>query len=299
MKERLSLKNRMLLLVKSGLILLSIALLVLCDIWVLNSSFNNDNIYHSLLEFQQSWFGFLAEGQFGFSYGKLLLSSNLFLVATIINFITTLVRVFKNTTNKSFSITSDVISILNFVFGAIYYYFVRVSYSGRNLTRWGILVSIILIFISIISLCTLTLNIHRKVKDARNTNNSINLGIRFKIKKLGILLIAMSIICGGCGYYQTHNEGYDQVSREYKAYSYADKELGGMYSPYSFAGMINRSISSEFSKSANAWAPKVQSYENKAKAFYIAGSVLLVLGIIMVLGSKKKEAVGDVEKNIQ
>ena len=72
-----------------------------------------------------------------------------------------------------------------------------------------------------------------------------------------------------------------------------------MYSSNSFAGMINRSIAGEFSKSANDLAPKVQSYENKAKAFYIAGGVLLVLGIIMVLGSKKKETVGDVEKNIQ
>lgn len=118
-------------------------------------------------------------------------------------------------------------------------------------------------------------------------------------KRLGILLIAISVICCCCGYYQTHNEGYDQVSREYKAYSYADRELSSMYSSNSFAGMINRSIAGEFSKSANDLAPKVQSYENKAKAFYIAGGVLLVLGIIMVLGSKKKEAIEDVEKNIQ
>lgn len=119
------------------------------------------------------------------------------------------------------------------------------------------------------------------------------------LKKFGILLIAVSIISAGFGYYQTHNKDYEQVSREYEAYSYADKELGSMYSPYSFAGMINRSIASEFKKSANAWAPKVQSYEDKAKGFYIAGGVLLVSGVIMVLGSKKKETVEDTEENIQ
>ena len=62
----------------------------------------------------------------------------------------------------------------------------------------------------------------------------------------GILLIVLAVISVGFGYYQTHNEGYDQVSREYRAYSYVDKELGSLYSPYSFAGTVNRGIASEF-----------------------------------------------------
>jgi len=119
------------------------------------------------------------------------------------------------------------------------------------------------------------------------------------MKKIGIFLIVLAVISAGFGYYQTHNETYDQVSREYKAYSYVDKELGSMYSPYSFAGMVNRGIASEFRKSANAWAPKVQAYENKAKVFYIAGGVLLISGIAMILVSKKKETVVNTEENTQ
>lgn len=119
------------------------------------------------------------------------------------------------------------------------------------------------------------------------------------LKKLGILLILLAIASAGFGYYQTHNEDYDQVSREYKAYSYVDKELGSMYSPYSFAGMVNRGIASEFRKSANAWAPKVQAYENKAKVFYSAGGVLLISGITMILVSKKKETVVNTEESTQ
>ena len=119
------------------------------------------------------------------------------------------------------------------------------------------------------------------------------------MKRFGIILIMIAMINAGLGYYQTHNEGYDQVSREYKAYSYADKELGSMYSPYSFAGMINRGIAGEFQKSANAWAPKVEAYENKAKVFYIVGGVLLVSGIIMVIGSKKKKPVENTEESTQ
>ena len=119
------------------------------------------------------------------------------------------------------------------------------------------------------------------------------------MKRIGILLVVLAMFCAGVGYYQTHNEAYDQVSREYEAYSYVDKELGSMYSPYSFAGMVNRGIASEFRKSANAWAPKVQSYEDKAKGFYIAGGVLLVTGIIMVLGSKKKETAENTEESTQ
>ena len=68
---------------------------------------------------------------------------------------------------------------------------------------------------------------------------------------------------------------------------------------YSFAGMVNKGIASEFRKSANAWAPKVQTYENKAKVFYIAGGVLLVSGIVAILGSKKKETAENTEENIQ
>lgn len=109
------------------------------------------------------------------------------------------------------------------------------------------------------------------------------------MNRTGVLLIVLAVISAGFGYYQTHNEDYEQASREYKAYSYVDKELGNLYSRYSFDGMINRSIASEFSKSANAWAPKVQTFENRAKGFYIAGGVLLVSGIIMLLGSKKKK----------
>ena len=108
------------------------------------------------------------------------------------------------------------------------------------------------------------------------------------MRKIGILMIVSAIICAGCGYYQIHNEKYDQVRREYIAYSYVDQELGNLYSPYSLAGMVNRGIASEFKKSANAWAPKVQAYENKAKVLYISGGVLLISGIVAILVSKKK-----------
>ncbi len=119
------------------------------------------------------------------------------------------------------------------------------------------------------------------------------------LKKIGILLIVVSIICAGFGYHQTHNEDYEQVSREYEAYSYIDRELGSLYSPDSFAGMINRGIASKFEKAANAWAPKVRSYKDRAKGFYIAGGVLLVSGIAAVLRSKKKETVDNTEENMQ
>lgn len=119
------------------------------------------------------------------------------------------------------------------------------------------------------------------------------------LKKFGILLIVVSVICAGFGYHQTHNKDYKQVRRWCEAYSYIDRELGSMYSPYSFAGMINRGIASEFKEAANAWAPKVQSYEDKAKGFYIAGGVLLASGIAALLRSKKKETVDNTEENMQ